>query len=117
MAAVAERVERIDSLQHEDDPEALFDAVRVRQDQFYVEGLHKGINFSLEVAIAIARNEVALADQNERGLALGDLGVSLWALGERDAGTGELTEAVAADREALPEWTRAHFLAQFSDDT
>jgi competence protein ComGC len=60
-AAAAGRVEKIASLQHEGDSNALFDAVRVRQDQFDTEGRDKGVNFSLQVAIAIARREVALA--------------------------------------------------------
>ncbi len=54
-AGAAARAEKIVSLQHENDPQALFAALRARQDQFYVEGRDKGVNFSLEVAIAIAR--------------------------------------------------------------
>jgi hypothetical protein len=48
-AAAAGRVEKIASLQHEEDPKALFDAVRVRQDQFDTEGRDKDANFSLAV--------------------------------------------------------------------
>jgi hypothetical protein len=46
-----------------------------------------------------------------------NLGLALWRLGERESGTGKLTEAVAAYRAALEEWTREaapywHDLAQ-----
>ena len=57
--AAAERVENIASLQHKDDPKTLFEALGTREDQFEAEGRDKGVNFSLEVAIAIARREVA----------------------------------------------------------
>ena len=66
--AVAQRVEKIVSLEHASDPQARFAALRQRQDQLYVEGRDKGINFSLQAAIAIARREVALAQgSDERG--------------------------------------------------
>ena len=106
-AGAAARVEKIVSLQHENDPKALFAALRARQEQFYVEGRDKGVNFSLEVAIAIARREVALArGADEHGVALNDLGSALWTLGERESGTEKLEEAVSAYREALKERTR-----------
>ena len=105
--AAAKRVEKIASLQHEDDPKALFEALRARRHQFYAEGRDKGVNFSLEVAIAIARREVALAHgPDETGVAQNDLGNALATLGERESGTGKLEEAVAAYREALKELTR-----------
>jgi tetratricopeptide (TPR) repeat protein len=107
VTAAAERVEKIASLQHENDPKALFEVLRARQDRFNVEGQGKGVNFSLEVAIAIARREVALAHgPDETSVAQNDLGISLWELGERESGTGKLEEAVAAHREALEEDTR-----------
>jgi hypothetical protein len=106
-AAAAGRVEKVASLQHEDNPKALFDAVRARQHQFDAEGNDKGINFSLQVAIAIARREAALAqDADQRGVALNDLGVSLAELGERQSGREKLAEAVASDRAALEERKR-----------
>ena len=106
-AGAAARVEKIVSLQHENDPKALFAALRARQNQFDVEGRDKGVNFSLQVAIAIARREVALArGADEHGVALNDLGIALSRLGERESGTGKLAEAVAAYREALKEYTR-----------
>jgi hypothetical protein len=105
--AAAERVEKIASLQHENDAKAQFEALRARWLQFYAEGRDKGVNFSLEVAIAIARREVALAHgPDETGVAESYLGIALWELGERESGTGKLDEAVVAYREALKEWTR-----------
>ena len=102
--AAAERVEKIASLQHENDPKALFEALRARQGQFDAEGRDKGVNFSLEVAIAIARREVALArGPDETGVAQNDLGNALETLGERESGTARLEEAVAAYRAALKE--------------
>lgn len=109
-AAAAGRVEKVSSLQHGDNPKALFDAVRARQHQFDAEGSDKGINFPLQVAIAIARREAALAqDADQRGVALNDLGVSLAELGERESGTEKLGEAVASDRAALEERKRDGF--------
>ena len=106
-AGAAARVEKIVSLQHENDPKALFAALRAREDQFDVEGSDKGVNFSLQVAIAIARREAALArGADEHGVALNDLGNALKTLGERESGTKKLDEAAAAYREALKENTR-----------
>ena len=95
-------MEKIASVQHEDDPKEFFEALRARRHQFYGEGSDKGVNFSLEVAIAIARREVALSHgPDEHGVALNDLGNALETLGERESGTGKLEQAVAAYREAL----------------
>jgi tetratricopeptide (TPR) repeat protein len=106
--AAAGRVEKIVALGHEGDRKAQFEALRTRQDRFYVEGRDKGVNFQLETAIAIARRAVALAQgPDEHGAALIDLGTALETLGERESGTGKLEEAVSAYREALKERTRA----------
>jgi tetratricopeptide (TPR) repeat protein len=105
--AAAQRIEKIVSLEHANDPKAMFAALRRRRDQFYEEGDEKGVNFSLQVAIAIARHEVSLArGADERGMALNDLGTALGTLGHRESGTDKLNEAVAAFREALKENTR-----------
>ncbi|WP_299860619.1 tetratricopeptide repeat protein [uncultured Hoeflea sp.] len=85
----------------------LFDALRAVQDEWYVRGRDKGLNFDLEVSIALAqlsRDRAATADQ--RGAALNDLGLALNALGERESGTLRLEAAVAAYRSALEECTR-----------
>jgi hypothetical protein len=105
--AAAGRVEKIAALQHEDDRKALFEGVRARQVQFYAEGRNKGINFSVQVAIAIARREAQLAQgADQQGAALNDLGVALTVLGERESGMARLEEAVSAHRAALEEQTR-----------
>jgi hypothetical protein len=90
-AAMAGRVEKIASLQHPDDPQAVFIAVRTRQNQFLEEGDDKGVNFSLAVAVAIARRAIVLArNPDQRGEALNDLGVALASLGGRESGSDKL---------------------------
>ena len=68
------------------------------------DGETRGINFSLSVAIELARRMVATArDDDERWTAAVLLGIALWSLGERESGTARLEEAVAAFRAALKE--------------
>jgi tetratricopeptide (TPR) repeat protein len=106
-AAVARRVERIATTENPDDPARRFTTLRRRQDAFDVEGRDKGFNFSLEVAIEIARRTVDYAaNAGQRGAVLNDLAISLARLGERESGTGRLEEAVAVFRNALRECTR-----------
>jgi tetratricopeptide (TPR) repeat protein len=101
-AAATGRVGKIASLQHDGDPNAQFEAIHTWYEQFYVEGKDKGINFSLEVAIAIARQEVTLAQgPAQHSAALNDLGAAGGELGGRESGTVKLDEAVAACRAAL----------------
>jgi tetratricopeptide (TPR) repeat protein len=105
--AAAARVEKIAWLQHDEDPKALFKAIRGQLKKFQAEGRNDGLNFSLAVAIAIARREVALAHgPDQQGMALNDLGVALEELGERESGVEKLKEAVAAYRAALKKRTR-----------
>jgi tetratricopeptide (TPR) repeat protein len=105
--AVARRVARIAATEEPDDSSQRFEALRKRQAIFHVEGRDKGLNFSLEIAIEIARSTVNCAqDADQRGAALNDLGVSLATLGERESGTARLEQAVAAFRDALNETTR-----------
>jgi hypothetical protein len=74
---------------------------------FEDDGEMKGINFSLLVAIELARRMVATADNDsKRGYATILLGNTLLKLGQREAGTARLNEAVAAYREALKAQTR-----------
>ena len=95
------------AIEHPDDAYARFEALRKRQDEFYVEGRDKGVNFSLEIAIEIARLSVAAAhDADQRGSTLNDFGLALQSLGERESGTARLDEAIGAYREALKEYTR-----------
>ncbi|MCF3972760.1 tetratricopeptide repeat protein [Paracoccus salsus] len=85
-----------------------FEALRGLQDEWYVRGRDKGLNFDLEVAIRLAgisRNGAQTSDQ--RGAALNDLGNALLAMGRRETGTDRLEEAVTAYHDALRERTRA----------
>jgi hypothetical protein len=106
-AAVARRIEAIVALEEPDEYPAWSPAFRERFDDFYEEGETKGINFSLSVAIELARRMAASArDADERGAAGNLLGGVLTRLGERESGTARLEEAVAAHRAALNERTR-----------
>ncbi len=106
-ASAARRVEQSVAVEHPDDLDERLGALRARQDEFYVEGRDRGVNFSLQIAIEIARRSVAAArGADQRGLALNDLGLALWVLGERESGTARLEEAVAAFRAALEQQTR-----------
>jgi tetratricopeptide (TPR) repeat protein len=89
------------------DPAAQFGALRAEQDRWYARGNKQGLNFDLEVAIALARAALARAgDADQRGTAQNNLGNALRTLGEREAGTERLEAAVAAYRAALEEYTR-----------
>jgi tetratricopeptide (TPR) repeat protein len=80
---------------------------RKRCDTYYEDGEAKGINFSLSVAVELARRMLATArDSRERGTVLNLLGSALWTLGERESGTARLEEAVATYRAALEEFRR-----------
>jgi tetratricopeptide (TPR) repeat protein len=106
-ASAARRVEQCVAIEHPEDLDSRFDALRKRQDAFDVEGREKGINFSLEVAIEVARLAVAAArNAGYRAHALNDLGIALKNLGDRESGTARLDEAVTAYREALKERPR-----------
>jgi tetratricopeptide (TPR) repeat protein len=103
----AGRVEKMSLLQHEGDSTARLGVIRTWFAQFYVEGMDNGVNFSLEVAIAIARREIALAEgPDQHGAALGDLGLALTTLGGRENGTARLKEAIETHRAALQELSR-----------
>ena len=105
--AAAKRVQRIAVLEHHDEPDAQFEAMRARQDEFYLRGRDKGINFDLEIAIEVARLALDAAhNADQRSAAGNDLGLALWVLGERETGTERLLEAVATLRAALLKWTR-----------
>jgi tetratricopeptide (TPR) repeat protein len=89
------------------DPTAHFNALRAIQIEWYERGRDKGLNFDLSVSIALARHCLALGqDADQRGAALNNLGNALKTLGEREAGTDRLEQAVAAYTEALKERTR-----------
>jgi len=65
--------------------------------------------------IAVRRKLLdAAVSSNERGIANGNLGLALTALGERESGTARLKEAVSAYRAALQEWTRERVPLQWA---
>ena len=106
-AGAARRIEAIVAIEELTDRPAWAPRFRERWDEFYREGEEKGVNFSLLIAAELARRMIAMArSQDERGLAGNLLGNALRALGERQAGTARLEEAVAAYRAALEERTR-----------
>jgi tetratricopeptide (TPR) repeat protein len=89
------------------DPAARFAALRAAFKEWYARGRDKGLNLGLAVAIDLAGHALALAaDADQRGEALTDLGNALGTLGEREAETARLEQAVDACREALEELTR-----------
>jgi tetratricopeptide (TPR) repeat protein len=86
---------------------ARFAALRALWLEWYERGRDKGLNFDAEVAVALAQASVDLVQgADQRGRALNELGTALATVGEREAGTGRLEEAVTAFRDALKEWTR-----------
>jgi tetratricopeptide (TPR) repeat protein len=102
----AETVYRLGALEDEARP-AWSEAYEAKLNGFYDEGRDRGVNLSLEVAVALARRRLATAaTPDERGAALNWLGNALGVLGQRESGTARLEKAVAAHRLALEEHTR-----------
>ncbi len=113
--AVARRIEAIAALDATGGHPAWSPKYEERLRAFSAEGEEKGVNFSLEVAIELARRMLAAArDADQRGAALNWLGNSLSTLGARESGTARLEEAVAAFRAALQEFTRARVPLQWA---
>jgi hypothetical protein len=112
-AAVARRIEMIVAVDHPTDRPVWHPEFRARYDEALADGTDKGINFSLSVAIELARRMVATASNpDERGRALTLFGNALSTLGERESGTARLEQAVEAFDACLavtapvwpPEW-------------
>ncbi|MCA3515141.1 MAG: tetratricopeptide repeat protein [Rhodobacter sp.] len=75
--------------------------------EWFQRGKDKGLNFDLAVATELCRQmESGASTQDQRGAALTNLGTALTTLGQREAGTARLEEAVAAYRAALTERTQ-----------
>jgi tetratricopeptide (TPR) repeat protein len=106
-SAVARRIEGIVAVENPDGRPAWSPAFRERYNRFYEEGGTKGINFSLSVAIELARRMAASArDDGERGMAGNLLGNALRALGVWERGTERLQGAISAYQLALQGRTR-----------
>jgi hypothetical protein len=89
------------------EPAAQFGALHRIQDMWYERGRDKGLNFDLEVSIALAHKGCTRAsDANQRGMAQNNLGNALQTLGKRASDTQQLEEAVTAYRAALEERTQ-----------
>ncbi|WP_238547778.1 tetratricopeptide repeat protein [Meridianimarinicoccus roseus] len=89
------------------DPAARFGVLRGEQDVWYERGRDKGLRLDLDVSIALARiTRHAAQGADQRGAALNDLGLALQTLGEREAGTDRLEQAVTAYHAALEEFPR-----------
>jgi tetratricopeptide (TPR) repeat protein len=105
--AAAKRVEKIVTLTHPADGAAQFNALRLRQKEFYSRGRDRGTNVDLLVAIEIAHLTVKIApNPHQRGTAWINVGNALAILGERESSTDKLEQAVSAFREALNWLTR-----------
>jgi tetratricopeptide (TPR) repeat protein len=105
--AAARRLELIVDIEDPSDRPPWSPAFRARWDTAWTDGKEKGVNFSLAVAIALARRMLETASNtDERGTALHLLGNALLGLGERQGGTQRLEAAVAAYRAALEERPR-----------
>jgi tetratricopeptide (TPR) repeat protein len=103
----AGRIETLVAVDHPTDRPAWLPEFSERYEAFREDGETNGVNFSLSVAIELARRMLATAqDADERGIAANCAGRALSKLGERNSGTERLEEAVAAYRAALEAWTR-----------
>ncbi|MFN7595327.1 MAG: hypothetical protein ACK5PT_00930 [Cereibacter sp.] len=82
-------------------------ACRSLQYEWYERGRDKGLNFDLAIAIELSTLTLHRANgPDDRGISLNDLGNALQTLGQREAGTARLEQAVAAYRAALTERTQ-----------
>jgi hypothetical protein len=61
---------------------------------WYGRRCERGLNLDLSVPIELSRRAVVLSTADDRGSAQNLLGSALWRLGEREAGTERLEEAV-----------------------
>jgi tetratricopeptide (TPR) repeat protein len=78
--------------------------LRAIQDKWYQRGQEESLHFDLAVAIALSTLTLPRANgPDDRGTILNDLYIALLTLGEREAGTVRLEQAVEACRAALAE--------------
>lgn len=105
--SAAKRILHLTTLKHPYDRVAKLEAMSGQWNQYRDEGVQRGINLSLDIAIGIARLALSICATSDE---LGDWhsahAVALSQRGERDSGPNRLTEAVAANRAALEEHKR-----------
>jgi tetratricopeptide (TPR) repeat protein len=72
-------------------------------------GRDRGSNIHLVASIALRRSLVEEANADQKGLALANLGLAIWTLGDRESGTEKLEEAVKVYQASLEKltWERA----------
>jgi tetratricopeptide (TPR) repeat protein len=104
------------------EPEAVLDYQWCRADALYRHGDEFGDNAALAEAIRVWREVVAPLVPRERApldwaMTQMNLVAALRILGEREAGTARLEEAVAAYHAALEEWTRERVPLQWAVST
>src|SRR5271166_2647933 len=105
--AVAGRIAALVTVQHPTERPAWLPEFRKHYETFCEEGRDKGINFSLSVAVELARRALATARNNiERGEAADLLSSALTSLQEGQSGTAWVEEAVGVSRTALEETPR-----------
>src|SRR6516164_905832 len=95
-----------DSL-HGDQTDARRNSLIAEGNSLYEVGDQRGSNVHLIAAIAVRQASLRLATGSDAvGYDQNNLGLALWRLGQRESGTAQLEEAVAAYRAALEERTR-----------
>jgi tetratricopeptide (TPR) repeat protein len=105
--SVARRIENLVSIKQPVERSAWRGEFRKRFNVFYEDGKQRGINFSLSVAVELARRMLARSrDGVERGSAAALVGRALRHLGKREVGTERLEQALIAFQEALEEQKR-----------
>lgn len=98
---VADAEEKLLGIEHPGCP-VMSEAYRGRFEYYFQEGEVRGVNFLLEVAVALARKRVEYASRTyESGDALNWLGKSLARLGERASSPELLLQAEQVFREAV----------------
>ena len=100
--SAAGRIEQLIAIEYPDDQSVRFDELHRARNTYFEIGRDTGADFTLEIAVELARREVATApNAADRGLAYNALGTTLWTLGRRTEGTEYLELAVTAFRAAL----------------
>jgi exonuclease VII small subunit len=96
-------VERLKS----ENPYDLFDAIRASFLEWYVQGHNSALSFETAVAVHLAQAAQSHAiGPDRRGTALNDLANALLTLGQLEAGTARLEQAVETYSAALMEYTQ-----------